>query len=119
MNTENRGFSLVEVIVAMTILVTGVLALAASSAAVTRMTASGALQAEASLVVSSRFERLRALGCSQLAGGTATTGSYAETWSVTSTGDMRTVSLIVSYNTGRRTRSDTLTMNMSCAPQAG
>jgi hypothetical protein len=72
-------------------------------------------------VAATRFELLRAqalVDCTALAAGTATTGHFSESWSLTATGLLRTVTDSISYQTGRATRSSVYTSNLSCAPVA-
>lgn len=118
---SERGFSLIEVMVATIILVVGVIALASSSATITRMTAEGNRAAAAALVASARFDRLRAAGCTAMTSGTATTGRFTETWVVSASGNVRNVRLTVSYRTGTRsgTRSLTYGTIISCLGGAG
>lgn len=115
---SRRGFSLIEVMIAMVILTVGILGLAASATVVTRMTGRGGRYGGSASVASARFERLRATACASLASGEATTGKYSESWTVTSSGLLRKVSLTVSYPDGSSTRSDRFASTISCAPQA-
>jgi prepilin-type N-terminal cleavage/methylation domain-containing protein len=115
--TRERGFSLVEVVVAILILTVGVLGLAASAGTITRLTAEGGRAGAAAAVAEARFERLRATDCASLASGSATSGKFTETWRITSpTPLLRTVEVAVSYSHGRGTRTLTFTSQISCAP---
>jgi type IV pilus modification protein PilV len=113
---NNRGFSLVEVIVAILILTVGVLGLAAAATAVTRMTGEGGRSGGAAAVASSRFERLRATACASLASGTATSGKYSESWIVSASGQPVTVTETVTYVRSRSYRSVVFATYISCAP---
>lgn len=116
---NNRGFSLTEVMVAIMILAVGVIALAMSAGAITKMTTQGGRTGGAASVASSRFEILRATPCASLASGNATTGRYTERWVVTTVNtNLRTAAVQVSYNTGTTTRSATFTTRINCAPAA-
>lgn len=119
MNTQ-RGFSLVEVIAAMVILTIGVLGLAASARAVARLSAEGGQMSGAAAAASSKLEELRASAdCSSLAGGSGTAADgYSLSWTVTTSGLLKEVTLTVSYSTGTRTRSTAFVTYISCAPQA-
>jgi prepilin-type N-terminal cleavage/methylation domain-containing protein len=113
-----RGFSLAEVMIAIVILAIGVIALGMSAGAITTMTAEGGRASEAASVAASRIETLRRQGCASMASGSATTGAYSETWRVTSPSTLlRNVTVQISYNTGRRTRSATFSTQVSCASQ--
>lgn len=112
---NRRGFSLVEVMIAIVILATGVLALAASSAAVTRLITQGGGLGRAAAAAEGRVELLRATPCASLSSSSAYDGPYLVTWAVTGSGNLRTVVVTVSYGTGRSTRTDTFNTTISCA----
>ena len=85
---NHSGFTLVELLVAMTLLSVGVLALASSMAAVTRYQALATNRTEMILVADSKFEELRAIAAARTAdtmqlvvGGSVTTPTtpYADT----------------------------------------
>ncbi len=97
---------LLELVVATLVLAVGVLALAGTAAAVERMIASGRRMGGAASAAASRFELLLAGGCAAAAGGRAASGRYTETWAVSRTGPLLTVSLTVAYADGRLTRGD-------------
>lgn len=112
MNT--RGFSLIELMIAMVILTVGVLGVTASARMVTQMTGSGGRYGGSAAVASSRFEILRASTCTTLANGTATTGKYSESWTIATAGQLKTVTLTITYNNGTTTRSDVYSSSISC-----
>lgn len=76
------GFSIVEAVIATLLLTVGVLALAGTSGAVNRLGTEGAEQTGVAALAQRRVETLQATRCSQLAGGSATSGRYTETWTV-------------------------------------
>ena len=79
-----RGFSLVEIMVAIVLLSIGVIALASTAGAVLRLSEEGARATEAAAVAQTRFERMRATYCAQVVPGTyaATTGRIGEKYNV-------------------------------------
>jgi type IV pilus modification protein PilV len=121
------GFTLIEVLVAITILSVGILALAGTAGTVNRLIAQGKRRTQSAQVAAQRFEILR-----RVANQTATrctsasfangTQSYAsgylkgvtETWTISTSGTMRTITEIVSRPTTRGTRADTLQTKVSC-----
>jgi prepilin-type N-terminal cleavage/methylation domain-containing protein len=115
---NRRGFSLIEMMVALVILTVGVLGLAASARVVTQMTGSGGRYGGASSVAASRFEQLRAATCTTLSAGSATTGRYTERWTVTTSGQLRVVDLAITYNDGTSSRTATYSTAISCVPEA-
>lgn len=70
MNTikNTKGFTIVEILIAIIVLTVGILALVTSAALVTRMIARGQRSADASAFMARRVERLRAMASGQLAG---------------------------------------------------
>jgi prepilin-type N-terminal cleavage/methylation domain-containing protein len=79
------GMTLIELIVSIMILTTGVLALASTSAVVLRQMGGAHMQSLVSRTANSRFEQMRAVdACGSLANGSATgPGSITETWTAT------------------------------------
>jgi len=61
--TNQRGFTIIEIIIAIVVLTVGLLGLVSTAALVTRMIARGQRSANASAFASRRLERLRAVGC--------------------------------------------------------
>jgi prepilin-type N-terminal cleavage/methylation domain-containing protein len=117
--TNERGFSMAEVMIAMVILTVGVLGIAASSGAITRMTAEGGRGGGSAAVAESRIETIMATPCASITStGSATAGKFTESWTVTTSGLLRTVTETVTYPTGRSTRSATYVAYKSCAPKA-
>jgi prepilin-type N-terminal cleavage/methylation domain-containing protein len=119
MTHNQRGFSLAEVMIAMVILTVGVLGIAAASGYITKMSAEGGRNSGSAAVAESRIELITGTPCASIVStGSATVGRYTETWSVTTSGLLRTITETVSYNMGRATRSSTYVAYMSCAPKA-
>lgn len=112
---NERGFSLVELMVAIMILTVGILGLAATAGGVQRMVGWGARFSGSAAVANAKLEQLRGTPCSSLAAsGTATQGIYDLSWTVASSGNLRTFSLSVSYPNGRSTRVETFETQRSC-----
>jgi prepilin-type N-terminal cleavage/methylation domain-containing protein len=80
---SRRGFTLVEVMVAVLILTVGLLGLVGTSAAVTRLVAKGGRQSLVASVARTRFEGLRSVDCTSLSNGWAVGyNGISESWSV-------------------------------------
>lgn len=109
-----RGFSLVEVMLAVVILTVGILALAGTSARVVKLISQGGRMGGSSLVAEGRFEILRATACASLASGSTVEGPYTIRWTVTTTGNLRAVGVTVSYVAGGTTRTDSYSTTLSC-----
>src|SRR5688572_1046954 len=106
MNRE-RGFTLIEVMVALVIMTVGILGLLTTTALVTRMIARGGRSSVAASFATQRMEQLRAAGCipaSRTAGSEVlmrgSTMVARNTWSYTAIGDStHRVFLVVTYQT--------------------
>lgn len=118
---NEQGFTLVEVVVAMIILTVGILGLAASAASVGRLTTMGTQQARATNAGTAKIEELRSKGnCTTMAGGNDTwPGGFTRTWTTSLSSNVQTVTVTVTYSTGRKMRSLTLVSEISCVPTAG
>ena len=93
-----RGFTIVEVLVAIVIMALGVLGLAGTAGSVSRLIGGGAQQTLAANIAMSRFEQLRSTACSNVVAGTATMRGMTESWGVTASGaSLYTVTDTVTY----------------------
>ena len=118
-----RGFTLVEVLVAIVLLTLGVMALLGSSAMVSRMIGRGRGSTVAVQVATARLERLRRVAASttprctspQFVSDSTTTAGVAERWIVESgAGLSRRVSVILAYRDPRGPVRDTLRTTVLC-----
>ena len=86
--SPRRGFTIVELVVAILVLTTGLIALAGTSTFVLRQMTGGTLQTAAAAMVQSRFDSLSSVRCSTLAttaagtSGTSTVRGITERWAV-------------------------------------
>jgi prepilin-type N-terminal cleavage/methylation domain-containing protein len=78
-----RGFTLVELMVAVLLLSVGLTSVIATSSAISRMMGGSIREATAATLAASRFETLRGSRCAAITAGTATTRGITETWKVT------------------------------------
>lgn len=77
-----RGFTLVELMVALMVMTVGILGLASTAGIVTRMMSGAVRQTVAANVVQARMELLRNQPCATVASGSATTRGVSESWTV-------------------------------------
>lgn len=107
MNGE-RGFTIVEVIIAMIVLTVGLLGLVSTAALTTRMISQGQRYSVAAALANQRFEILRATPCASMAGGSNTEGNVQVAWTVTAiqANRARQSTVSVTSPTGRGTRTD-------------
>jgi len=99
---KSKGFTLIEILVALVILSVSLLALAGLMVTTTRNTASGGHLTEASTFAQDRLEELRATqwanivtGQDQRAGSTGIT--YRRNWNVVLNGNIRTINITVNW----------------------
>jgi prepilin-type N-terminal cleavage/methylation domain-containing protein len=120
---SSSGLTLVEVLVALVVLGVGVVALAGSSAMVTRMIGRGKAETHAAQIASRRVEMLRLAAystsprCSAssfVSGGPVILNGVTESWVVPSAGKVRRVRVTVSYLTVRGIRSAVLESGIEC-----
>jgi prepilin-type N-terminal cleavage/methylation domain-containing protein len=120
---DRSGFTLVEVLIAVVVLGIGVVALAGSSATVTRMVGRGKQETRAAQVAARRIETLRLAGLSTSPrctagtfanGGPQVTDGITESWIVPAAGDLRTISVTVTHPTVKGTHTDVLTTTIEC-----
>lgn len=123
MKRSAAGFTLVEVLVAIVVLAIGVIALAGSSAMVTRMIGRGKVETRVAQAASYRLETLRLAAystsprCTAAAfanGGPVTTNGLTESWTVPAAGKVRAVQVTVGYRIVRGTRTATLQTRIEC-----
>jgi prepilin-type N-terminal cleavage/methylation domain-containing protein len=118
-----RGFTLIEVLVAVVLLTVGVMALVGSSAMVSRMIGRGRGSTVAVQVATARLERLRRIAAStmprctspQFVSDSTTTSGISERWIVEpAAGLSRGVSVILAYRDPRGLVRDTLRTTVLC-----
>jgi type IV pilus assembly protein PilV len=121
--SDERGFTLAEVMIALLILSVGLLAIAASSGAVYRMLGYGKLSTEVAHIASTRLELLRREAnktsprCTS-AGFTSGIDTAAvnvvERWTVSGVGGSRNVTVVVTTPAGHGPASDTVFAVLDC-----
>ena len=94
---SNRGISVVELLVAVTLLAVVVVSLAAASLYAGRTITRSRLQLEAAEFVQAEVERLLALPYGSLADGDRTTSRGTSTWSIADSTTYRRIILITNY----------------------
>ena len=79
---ERRGFTLVEVVIAMLVFAVGGLGLAASAAVIAKQIASSTLRADAAAIARSRSEAAHGASCGSVTGGADVTAGIRSAWTV-------------------------------------
>jgi prepilin-type N-terminal cleavage/methylation domain-containing protein len=122
-NRSESGFTLVEVLVAIVVLSVGVMALAGSTAMVTRMIGRGKVETRVAQAASRRIEGLRMAALSTTprctagtfaSGGPVTANGLTESWTVPAAGKVRSVQVNVIYRTVRGPRTATIQTRIDC-----
>lgn len=123
MKRSVSGFTLIEVLVAIVVLGIGIIALAGSSAMVTRMIGRGKVETRAAQAASRRIEALRLAAYSTsprciagafATGGPVTANGITESWVVPAAGKLRNVQVNVTYRTARGPRTASLQTRIEC-----
>jgi prepilin-type N-terminal cleavage/methylation domain-containing protein len=126
MSAGRGGFTLIETLVAIVILGIGMLAMAATSGAITTTLTGSRYATQATQLANLQMEQLRALSRSTAvpcaaagfasSGATVVAQNVSISWVVPATGASRRVRVITQYPLGRgRTRTDTLLTLISCS----
>ena len=111
---KRSGFTLVELIAAIIILVIGVLGLASTAAVVMRQITGSSMQTRAAIMAQSRLERLRSVNCAAMTAGSATRNGITETWRFGPANRAAWMMVTVSWAERSATRSVTFTSQRTC-----
>ncbi len=122
---DDRGFTVVEIMVAVLVLLVGVTALVGSSALVSRQVGRGRIITLANQMATQKLDELRALGAQNRGAGRCTDAGFANggpttargvtlQWVVAGTGGTRTVRVDASYPVRGGTSSFSLETTVGC-----
>ena len=120
---NEKGFTIVEVLIAVIMLTIGVLALASSSGGTTRMLSFGQKKTDASAIAQSVLDSLRYRAaattpkCTALASGSQATSpklGFTTSWTVTTSGDLRNIVVNVAYRVGPQLKGERVTSSFFC-----
>jgi len=99
---KRRGFSLIEALVALVLLVVALIPMAAVPAATSKLYVASAAREQAALLAVQKLDELEAKKLSELSGGSQTTGGYKIDWTVGDVVDQqREVTVTVTWGGGR------------------
>ncbi len=117
MKPNRTGFTLIEVVIAITFLSVGMLGLLAATAATVRVMGESDRVVTVAFQANEQLENLEALGCDNATDGSSTYEGIDMKWSVSGavTDRTRPVMLLASYSiNGGRSRVDTFEKVMQC-----
>ena len=116
MSAGERGFTVIEVMMAIVILRVGILGLTSTAAAVVQMIGSGQRFTEASELAAEHLETMRTLPCAQLADSSTSRNRFAVAWTIApiAGGEGRRIDLTVVSPTPRGRRAHHFSMSVSC-----
>lgn len=110
-----RGFTLVEVVVALLILSVGLLALGATAGIATRMVAQGRRASRVAVLAARRVEMLRSGRCAAMRSGTERHDRFKVTWTVSiAQGTTRSIRVVVVSPTSGGLRADSFWAVIPC-----
>jgi len=109
-----RGFTLVELVVAVTLLAVGVLAVAASAVPLAMLARRGWAEASAATAARAAIEAARSAGCGASAAGMASSPGLKLSWIVTGSGALREMTVVTTYPWGPGAHSDTFVAAIPC-----
>ena len=114
---SKSGFTIIEVLIAITMLSSGLLGMLGATAASIRVLGESDRMVTAAYQATQQLERLESLGCDAANSGTATEQRVDLTWTVAgaTTDRTRPITLTASYQMGRgRVRVDTFEKALQC-----
>jgi type IV pilus assembly protein PilV len=111
---SQRGFTIVELLVAVVIFSVGLLALAGTSSVILTALTTTKSRTLAAGVAESRFERMRTTACANRASGSATTRGIAEAWTLTRLARADDVTVAVTFLSNHRPRTEQFQSYMPC-----
>ena len=112
--SAERGFTIVELLVAVMIFSVGLLALASTSSMILTAMTTTRSRTVAAGVAESRFDIIRSTACANRATGSAKTRGITEVWTLTRLARADDVTVAVTFLSNHRPRTETFTSYMPC-----
>ena len=110
-----RGFTLIELVFAVTVLAVGVLAVAASAVPLGRLVLRGDAQVASAAAAAAEIEAVRAAGCSAPPTGLASPGHGLRiSWTLVGSGGLRDLKVVATYAWGPGAHTDTYETAVAC-----
>ena len=112
--TSQRGFTIIELLVAVVIFSVGLLALAGTASVIMTTLTSTQSRTIAAGVAESRFERIRATTCAARAGGSTKTRGITESWTLAHLARADDVTVAVTFLSNHQSRTETFRSFLPC-----
>jgi len=109
-----RGYTIVELLVAVMIFSVGLLAMAGTASVIMSTLTSTQSRTIAASVAESRFERVRATPCVSRAGGSAVSRGISEAWTLDRLARADDVTVNVTFLSSHRKRTETFRSFLPC-----
>jgi type IV pilus assembly protein PilV len=114
MTQSQRGFTIVEMLIAVIIFSVGLLAMAGTASVIMTTLTSTQSRAIATAVAESRFERMGATACASRASGSAVTRGVSETWTLARLARADDVTVSVTYLSNHRPSTEQFRTYLPC-----
>ena len=111
---NRRGYTIVELLVAVMIFSVGLLAMAGTASVIMSTLTSTQSRTIAASVAESRFERVRATPCVNRAAGSALSRGISEAWTLDRLARADDVTVNVTFLSNRRQRTETFRSFLPC-----
>ncbi len=111
---SERGFTIVELLVAVVIFSVGLLALAGTASVILTTLTSTQSRTIAANVAESRFERIRTTTCAARAGGSTKTRGITESWTLAHLARADDVTVAVTFLSNHQARTETFRSFLPC-----
>ena len=111
-----RGFTLIELVLAIFVFAIGALGLAATTAVITRSLAMAGIRERAARLATARIEALRGLSCASVHSGSESVQGLVSSWTVTPAGTRVDVVETVTYGLNGSPRTDSYSSLFRCQP---
>ena len=111
---NKKGFTLIEILIAIVILSVGLLALAGTAAVIMTTLTSTQSRTIAAAVADSRFDRIGSTACASRASGSSVTRGVSESWMLTRLARADDVTVSVTFLTNHQRRTETFKSYIPC-----
>jgi prepilin-type N-terminal cleavage/methylation domain-containing protein len=109
-----RGFTLIEMVFAVTVLAVGALAVAASAVPLGRLILRGHAQVASAALAGAEIEAVRSTGCSAPPAGVVSGHGLRLSWTLVGSGGLRDLTVVATYVWESGAHSDAYETSIAC-----